>query len=155
SCVATAIAPPSTLERLRPNSPGASTPKRTGARDEHSTHHRDLYISRRAAGRTAAVVSLRRGHRRRRIFKVYRRTTRYITVSGLEQDHCTRLTNIDAAIDSIVAQHHIADNTKKEKITNGNGFDDIDNLIRNSAPETQRSEAFARCVWSLAGQGLT
>jgi hypothetical protein len=37
----------------------------------------------------------------------------------------------------------------------GNGFDDIDHLIRNGAPETQRSEAFARCVWSLAGCGLS
>jgi Protein of unknown function (DUF3987) len=89
--------------------------------------------------------------------EVYRKATRYITVSGLEQGRCTKLVNIDTLIDKIVAEHDIADNTEKTKTTNdgGNGFDNIDHLIRNGAPETQRSEAFARCVWSLAGQGLS
>jgi hypothetical protein len=88
--------------------------------------------------------------------EVYRKATRYITVSGLEQGRCAKLVNIDALIDKIVAEHDIADNTEKTKTTDdgGNGLDDIDNLIRNGAPETQRSEAFSRCVWSLAGQGL-
>jgi uncharacterized protein DUF3987 len=90
--------------------------------------------------------------------EVYRKATRYITVSQLEQGRCAKLVNIDALIDKIVAEHDIvADNTEKPKTADdgGNGFDDIDNLIRNGAPETQRSEAFSRCVWSLAGQGLS
>jgi hypothetical protein len=37
----------------------------------------------------------------------------------------------------------------------GTDGDDIDDLIKHGAPEGQRSEAFARCVWSLAGQGLS
>src|SRR5262245_42286789 len=89
--------------------------------------------------------------------EVYRHATRYITISGLEQGHCNELVNIDALIDGIVAEHDIADNTEKMKTADdgGNGLDDIDHLIRNGAPETQRSEAFARCVWSLAGCGLS
>ncbi len=83
--------------------------------------------------------------------EVYRRATRYITVSGLEQGHCTKLVNIDALINNIVAQH---DNAAKQEHLSGNGFNDISEIIRNGAPETQRSEAFARVVWSLAGQGL-
>jgi putative DNA primase/helicase len=84
--------------------------------------------------------------------EVYRRATRYITVSGLEQGHCTKLVNIDALIDKIVAQY---DNATSHERHGGNSFDDIDELIKNGAPETQRSEAFARVVWSLAGQGLS
>jgi Protein of unknown function (DUF3987) len=84
--------------------------------------------------------------------EVYRTATRYITVSGLEQGHCPQLVNIDGLIDSIVAEN---DSASKQEPSGGIGFDDIDDLIRNGAPETQRSEAFARCVWSLAGQGLS
>jgi hypothetical protein len=90
--------------------------------------------------------------------EVYRDAVRYITVSGLQHNRCNELANVDALIDGIVAKHDIADNTEtKIKTTDdgGNGLDDIDNLIRNGAPETQRSEAFARCVWSLAGCGLS
>src|SRR6266496_3014960 len=88
--------------------------------------------------------------------EVYRHATRYITISGLEQGRCSKLMSIDALIDRIVAEHDLANNTEKTKTTDngGNGLDDIDHLIRNGAPETQRSEAFARCVWSLAGCGL-
>ena len=84
--------------------------------------------------------------------EVYRRATRYITVSGLEQGRCAKLVNIDALIDNIVAQH---DNPTSQKHPGGNGFDDVIELIRNGAAEGQRSEAFARVVWSLAGQGYT
>jgi hypothetical protein len=90
--------------------------------------------------------------------EVYRRATRYITVSGLEQGHCSQLMNIDALIDRIVAQYdNVSERADEEKTDSvaGNGFDDIDNLIRNGAPETQRSEVFSRVVWSLAGQGLS
>src|SRR5262245_14676750 len=84
--------------------------------------------------------------------EVYRKATRYITVSGLEQGRCAKLVNIDALIDNIVAQH---DNPTSQKHPGGNGFDDVIELIRNGAAEGQRSEAFARVVWSLAGQGYT
>ena len=88
--------------------------------------------------------------------EVYRRATRYVTVSGLQQGKCAELTNIDAVIDGIVAQY---DNGTAAKNGNGhgatNGFDDIDALIRHGAPEGRRSGEFAKVVWSLAGQGLT
>src|SRR5262249_27165317 len=84
--------------------------------------------------------------------EVYRKATRYITVSGVEQGRCDKLVNIDALIDNIVAQH---DNPTSQKHPGGNGFDDVIELIRNGAAEGQRSEAFARVVWSLAGQGYT
>lgn len=86
--------------------------------------------------------------------EVYRRATRFITVSGLEIGQCAELPNIDQLIDDIVARH---DNVDKHDGAGGggNGLDDIDSIIKNGVPESQRSEAFARVVWSLAGQGLT
>jgi hypothetical protein len=107
-----------------------------GTADGPETHRRFNITGRKGAG-----------------VEVYRHAIRYITVSGLEQGHCNELVNIDALIDRITAQHDAADN--KTTDNGGNGFDDIDNLIKNGAPETYRSEVFARCVWSLAGQGLS
>jgi hypothetical protein len=88
--------------------------------------------------------------------EIFRRATRYITVSGLELGHCVELPNIDRLIDMLVA--HFDGGTQKtdgQQAEFGNGGDDIDDLIKHGAPEGQRSEAFARCVWSLAGQGLS
>ncbi len=91
--------------------------------------------------------------------EVYRRATRFITVSGRELGHCVELPNIDKLIDDIVGQYDVTDQKKRgeQKPTNGggNGIDDIDHLIQYGAPEGYRSEAFARVVWSLAGQGLS
>jgi Protein of unknown function (DUF3987) len=84
--------------------------------------------------------------------EVYRSATRYITISGLQIGECTELPNIDAIVDDIVVQHGSGNGHDAK----GFGFDfDIDELIRKGAPEGQRSEAFARVVWSLAGQGFT
>jgi hypothetical protein len=97
--------------------------------------------------------------------EIFRRATRYVTVSGLELSDCVELPNIDGVIDDVVTQYgyHHAGNGKDHvrageqdgHAAGGNGFDDIDNIIRSGAPEGQRSEAFARVVWSLAGQGLS
>jgi len=84
--------------------------------------------------------------------EVYRKATRFITVSFLETSHCAALPNIDGVIDQIVSQHDRAAEPKQE--ASGNAYDDIEDLIEHGAPESRRSEAFARCVWSLAGQGL-
>jgi Protein of unknown function (DUF3987) len=127
----------------------------------------DTYVETTVSGTGLRIIGIASGpetHRRFNItgrkgagVEVYRRAVRFITVSGLQHNRCNELTNIDALIDEIVAEHDITDNTEKIKTTDdgGNGFDNIDSLIRNGAPETQRSEAFARCVWSLAGQGLS
>jgi hypothetical protein len=89
--------------------------------------------------------------------EVYRRATRYVTVSGLEIGKCAELPNIDALIDDIIADHDTKETASVSTgaAAGGNGFDDIDSLIKHGAQEGQRSEAFARCVWSLAGQGLS
>jgi putative DNA primase/helicase len=87
--------------------------------------------------------------------EIFRRATRYITVSGLELGDCTELPNIDRLIDDLVGQYDDVGIKKTNGHQAGNGADDIDNLVRRGAPEGQRSEAFARCVWSLAGQGLS
>jgi hypothetical protein len=90
--------------------------------------------------------------------ELYRRATRYITISGLEIGTCSELPNIDQLIDKI-ASRRISTNTKGQNShssnAGGNGLDDIDRLIKHGAPEGQRSEAFSRVVWSLAGQGLS
>ena len=83
--------------------------------------------------------------------EIFRRATRYITVSGLELSDCVELPNIDGLIDDVVAQY----DGDHAHAAGGNGFDDIDDIIRCGVPEGQRSEAFARAVWSLAGQGLS
>jgi hypothetical protein len=87
--------------------------------------------------------------------EIFRRATRYITVSGLELGHCGELPNIDRLIDDLVAQYDGARTTDGRQAGAGNDGDDVDDLIKHGASEGQRSEAFARCVWSLAGQGLT
>jgi AAA domain-containing protein len=87
--------------------------------------------------------------------EVYRKATRFITISGLEIGNCTTLPNIDGAINQIVSQfERVTESKPKPNESDGNGFDDIEDLIEHGAPEPHRSEAFSRCVWSLAGQGL-
>jgi hypothetical protein len=91
--------------------------------------------------------------------EVYRAATRYITISGLEISRCAELVNIDQLIDDIVAQYDVAGSEPAAEVNDVNGnafvFDDIDSLIKNGVPEGQRSQAFSRVVWSLAGQGLS
>ena len=100
--------------------------------------------------------------RERAAVEVYRGATRYITISGLEISRCAKLPNIDVLIDSIAVENEQKNGADARKEEKKNGFDaagifvdDIDELIKNGAPETQRSEAFARVVWSLASQGQT
>jgi hypothetical protein len=89
--------------------------------------------------------------------ELFRHTTRYITISGLQLGNSSELPNIDKLIDNLVTRYDGAGTPKTDgqQTGAGTGEDDIDDLIRHGAPEGQRSEAFARCVWSLAGQGLT
>jgi hypothetical protein len=89
--------------------------------------------------------------------EVFRSTTHYCTVTGLELGHCSELLNIDALIDEIVAQHGTQGGRSdgNRHSTAGNGADDIDHLIKYGIAEPHRSEAFARVVWSLATKGYT
>ena len=87
------------------------------------------------------------GARESAAVEVHRKAVRFITISGLEIGHCTALPHIDDVIDRIVSQHDNATGSEQKDNTgsDGNGFDDIDNLIEHGAPEPHRSEAFARC----------
>jgi hypothetical protein len=90
--------------------------------------------------------------------ELYRNTNRYITISGLERGACPALPSLEGLIDALF-------NRYSGKTKRSGGFDfndaggqdapDYDDLIRNGAPDGQRSEAFQSVVWHLAGQGWT
>jgi hypothetical protein len=107
--------------------------------------------------------------------EAYRRATRFITVSCQQVGDCKQLGNIDDLIDSIVGQYDGAAaaagaaERRKGKGNGGTGSSptitspgiapaittDTNILIEQGAPVGQRSEGFAKTVWSLAGQGLS
>src|SRR5262249_43171893 len=120
----------------------------------------NVYIEVTPSGRGLRLIGTASGPATHRRFNIsaangagvecYRKATRYICVTGLELGHCVELRNIDDVIDAVVARFDGAGHTEKEghQADAGNGDDDIDNIIRFGVPEGQRSEAFARCVWS-------
>jgi hypothetical protein len=90
--------------------------------------------------------------------ELYRDTARYITVSGLEVGECAALPPIDGLIETLLARHGGGPARMDDGPLDFNAADrqrlfDYDALIRNGAPEGERSEAFAAVVWHLAGQG--
>jgi hypothetical protein len=90
--------------------------------------------------------------------ELYRNTARYITVSGLEVSECTALPSLDGFIDTVMARHsggaaRAADGTLDFNAAERQKLFDYDKLIKNGAPEGQRSETFQAVVWHLAGQG--
>jgi hypothetical protein len=90
--------------------------------------------------------------------ELYRNAARYIAVSGLEVGNCVALPSIDDLIDTLLARHsggptRAEDDTLDFNATERQKLFDYDALIRNGAPEGERSEAFAAVVWHLAGQG--
>jgi hypothetical protein len=90
--------------------------------------------------------------------ELYRNTARYITISGLEIGHCAALPSLDDLIDALLARHsggrtRAEDGTLDFNTAERQKLVDYDALIRNGAPEGERSEAFAAVVWHLAGQG--
>ena len=90
--------------------------------------------------------------------EIYRNCARYITVSGLEIGHCTDLPPADDFLDKLDSRYDEQSdggfdfNTAGEQTTSSIDYDD---LIKNGAPEGQRSELFQAVVWHLAGQGWT
>jgi hypothetical protein len=92
--------------------------------------------------------------------ELYRDTARYITVSGLEIGTCAELPPIDNLIDTLFARF----TGRAQQRTEGMGFNDtgrqqsstdFEHVIRNGAPEGERSELFQGCVWHLASKGWT
>ena len=87
--------------------------------------------------------------------EIYRRATRYITVSGLEIGACDELPDIDNLLDRLVVEHG-----EKSRRNNGSHHHEGDersesfrDIIKNGSPVGQRSRDFNRVVWSLAGMG--
>jgi hypothetical protein len=90
--------------------------------------------------------------------ELYRNTARYITVSGLEVSECAALPSLDGFIDTVMARHaggtaRAEDGTLDFNAAERQKLFDYEDLIKNGAPEGQRSEAFQAVVWHLAGQG--
>ena len=90
--------------------------------------------------------------------EVYRRTNRYITISGNQICGTAELTDIDAVLDGIVKRFDGAD-TKQGSIFTARHTQhtavDVDDLIKNGAPLGVRSQMFARVVWALATTGYS
>jgi hypothetical protein len=125
----------------------------------------DAYIEVTVSGSGLRVIGTATGEATHTRYKVagqngagielYRRAVRYITVSGLQINKCDTLPNIDALIDNLAAEHG---SRKPDTATQAN-FEfskrGINDLIRNGAPETHRSEAFQSAIWRLANCGHT
>src|SRR5262249_5945579 len=113
----------------------------------------DAYRERTVSGAGTRIVGTVSGPETQRKFtfdrktgagiELYRNAARYITVSGLELGSCTELPPLDDFIDTLLARYGNA----------GPNPIDYEGLIRNGAPEGQRSELFQAVVWHLANQG--
>ena len=88
--------------------------------------------------------------------EVYRNTTRYITISGVERSPCAELPCLDALIDGLVARHAYGRELGSPLDFNSARPQrplDYVSLIRDGVPEGQRSELFRSVVWHLANKG--
>src|SRR5262249_26033498 len=87
--------------------------------------------------------------------EVYRRTNRYITISGAQIAGGDQLCNIDAVLDDIAKRYDTKTEPKKptQNAAKHCYSADIDDLIRNGAPKGFRSEKFFSVVCSLAKDG--
>jgi predicted P-loop ATPase len=82
--------------------------------------------------------------------ELYRNTARYITVSGAELGGpCPALPPIDEVIDKLFSNLDGGMDFNSTGQENQEQTIDYDDIIRNGAPEGQRSEAFAQVVWHL------
>jgi primase-polymerase (primpol)-like protein len=75
--------------------------------------------------------------------ELYRDTARYITVSGLETSHCAALPPLDDLIDTLLARHAFGQKASALDFNTAGPQQslDYDAIIKNGAPEGQRSEA--------------
>jgi hypothetical protein len=89
--------------------------------------------------------------------EVYRRTNRYITISGAQISGGSELTNIDAVLDDIASRFDCqkpAPIPMRTQATNGPISTDIETIIVSGAPLGTRSEMFAKVV-ALASAGYS
>jgi hypothetical protein len=82
--------------------------------------------------------------------EVFRNTNRFVTISGLQIGGGDKLENIDGVLDGIVERYS---EPSKPADSSPTTSADIDSLIKHGAPFGQRSQAFAKVVWTLAAHG--
>src|SRR5262245_33730392 len=88
--------------------------------------------------------------------ELYRDTARYITISGLEMEPiCAALPPLDRLIDTRLARHSGEPAGLDFNDAGRQDGADYDDLIRDGAPEGDRSEKFQAVVWHLAGKGFS
>jgi hypothetical protein len=121
------------------------------------------------SGQGTRILGITNGPSRQRRFnlgngagiELFRNTKKYITISANERGACAGLPPIDDLIDTLEERY---DAQKDCKRASPAPFDfntaapqgrDYDDLIRNGAPNGERSELFHGAVWHLAGKGWT
>ena len=90
--------------------------------------------------------------------EVYRRTNRYVTISGAQISGGAELTDIDAVLDDIARRFDAEKPQAPKPAAPIGSFEtptDIDALITSGAPQGARSEMFAKVVWALATAGYS
>jgi predicted P-loop ATPase len=86
--------------------------------------------------------------------EVYRKATRYITISGAQILGGDELTNIDGVLDDTVRRHtHKPGATPQPAVSDKYVNADVNKLIKNGVARGDRSEAFSSVVWKLASRG--
>jgi putative DNA primase/helicase len=140
------------------------------------------YVERTPSGRGLRIIGISSGKKIQRrwtidegrpdaAIEIYRGCNRYVTLTGAQISGGTTLQPID--VDAIVAHYDAlkpwrtgkTKRTRSKKSTNGSdgqtdfngaaGSFDFDAIIRNGAPNGQRSELFQACVWHLAAAKKT
>jgi hypothetical protein len=130
----------------------------------------DAYHEVTVSGEGTRILGTTYGPRRMRRFnmdngagiEVFRNAERYITISGNQRGTCAGLPPIDDLIDTLEER---LDEQKKRRAPWADAFDfndataqrtiDYDHLIRDGAPDGERSENFQSVVWHLASLGMT
>jgi hypothetical protein len=134
-------------------------------RNRRSTPLRGAYVEVTVSGKGLRILGLGAGNELSRKWKIpnatngaaieiYRRTNRYITISGAQIAGSAKLPCIDAALDDIARRFDERDDKPlpfKSIATAHHG--EIDDIIKNGAPRGSRSEAFSKVIWSLAARG--
>jgi hypothetical protein len=119
------------------------------------------YVEVTVSGRGLRILGIGTGSELGRKFKipnatngaaieVYRKTNRYIIISGAQISGGDELPNIDAVLDDIARRFDAPKSAAKHSYSA-----DIDSLIKNGAPRGTRSEMFSRVVWALASHGYS
>jgi hypothetical protein len=84
--------------------------------------------------------------------ELFRDTARFITISGLQLGKCQHLPPFDEFVDAMLARY--GERGAEVEPKGPRADRDWDDIIRNGAPQGDRSELFHGSVWHLANKGL-